>query len=287
MTGFGKSEITIDGTPCSIEARCVNGRYLELSTRMPKEWTDKEGMIRELVREHIKRGSLSIFIRTEGTPRNTSTQVDVLAAQTIIASLRHLKNELGLSGEVEIGHLVHFPAIFQATSESSERPDIWPDLKRGLVEALVTLNTMRDREGEELAKDLNGRLDGMGKGLAEVEQRSIARIPHERQRLHERVLQVIDEASIDSQRMSLEIVLLAEKLDIAEECVRLRSHIKHFRQYMADDVQAGRKLNFLLQEMNREINTIGSKSNDADIACIVIGMKEELERMREQIQNVE
>lgn len=287
MTGYGKSEFLIDGTQCTIEARCVNGRYLELSTRIPKEWSDKEGLIRETVRENVTRGSLNIFIRQEERGQQQAVQVDTEVARSFVEALRKLKAELGLDGSVSVDQLVHFPAIFQAPPDTTERPDVWSDLKKGLVDALVAMTAMRDKEGAELAKDLHGRLDAIEQGLADVEIRSAARIPHERERLRDRVKQVIDEASIDDQRMNLEIVLLAEKLDVTEECVRLRSHMKHFRQYMADDVQSGRKLNFLLQEMNREVNTIGSKTNDADIARVVVGMKEELERMREQVQNVE
>lgn len=287
MTGYGKSEILIEGSPCTIEARCVNGRYLELSTRIPKEWSDKEGLIRETVRENVTRGSLNIFIRQEEKGSQQAVQVDTEVARSFVEALRRLKSELGLEGDVSVDHLVHFPAIFQAPPDTGDHPDVWPDLKKGLVEALVAMTAMRDKEGDELAKDLHGRLDAIETGLIDVEQRSAARIPQERERLRERVKQVIDEASIDDLRMNLEITLLAEKLDVTEECVRLRSHMKHFRQYMADDAQAGRKLNFLLQEMNREVNTIGSKTNDADIARVVVGMKEELERMREQIQNVE
>jgi len=287
MTGYGKSEIVVDGSLCTIEGRCVNGRYLELSSKMPKEWSDKEAMIRETVREHISRGSLSIFIRSEEKSTKQVAKVDAQVARAVVEALRMLKSELDLAGEVEIGHLVHFPAIFQVPTDSTDRPDVWPELKQGLLQMLAALNQMRDKEGADLALDLNNRLDGMEAGLLDVEERSSARIPLERDRLRERVKQVIDESTIDNQRMSLEIILLAEKLDIAEECVRLRSHIKNFREYMKDEAQAGRKLNFLLQEMNREINTIGSKSNDADIARVVISMKEDLERMREQIQNVE
>lgn len=287
MTGYGKSEIMIQGIECTIEAKCVNGRYLELSTRIPKEWSDKEGLVRETVRELVTRGSLNIYVRLEDKGAQQTVQVDAQVARSYVEALRGLQTELGLSGEVAIGDLVRFPAIFQAPPDNAERPDTWPDLRKGIVEALTALNAMRDREGAELAKDFQNRLSAIEEGLTDVEQRSALRVPQERERLRERVRQVIDEGSIDDLRMNLEITLLAEKLDIVEECVRLKSHIKHYRQYMADDSQAGRKLNFLLQEMNREVNTIGSKCNDAAIALVVIGMKEELERMREQVQNVE
>jgi uncharacterized protein (TIGR00255 family) len=182
---------------------------------------------------------------------------------------------------------VHFPGIFQPADAASEDVDVWPVLQSGIIDALHALNAMRDKEGAELARDLEQRLEMMMQSITTVEQMSIARIDTERVRLRERVRQLVEDAIVDEQRLQLEIVLLSEKLDVTEECVRLRSHIKHFRQYMSSDEKAGRKLNFLLQEMNREINTIGSKCNHADIAVIVVGVKEELERMREQVQNVE
>lgn len=287
MTGYGKAEVDILGTACTIEARCVNGRYLELSTKLPREWSDKEGQIRETVREHVTRGSLTMFVRRAESAQAGSVGLNIEAAREYIASLQRIQQETGLPGEVRIEHLVHFPGIFQPADAASEDVDVWPVLQSGIIDALHALNAMRDKEGAELARDLEQRLEMMMQSITTVEQMSIARIDTERVRLRERVRQLVEDAIVDEQRLQLEIVLLSEKLDVTEECVRLRSHIKHFRQYMSSDEKAGRKLNFLLQEMNREINTIGSKCNHADIAVIVVGVKEELERMREQVQNVE
>ncbi len=239
------------------------------------------------MREHVVRGSLNIYIRADERTASESVRVDTATATAYVQALRDLQATLGLAGEVRVDHLVHFPAIFNAPTVSEDTDGVWPALRDGLVAALAALNDMRLREGGELARDLGNRLDAIETGLLEVERRSAERIPAERERLRERVRQVIDDAAVDEARLALEITLLADKLDVAEECVRLRSHMKHFRQYMTDETQAGRKLNFLLQEMNREVNTIGSKTNDADIARVVVGMKEELERMREQVQNVE
>lgn len=287
MTGYGKAEVDILGTACTIEARCVNGRYLELSTKLPREWSDKEGQIRETVREHVTRGSLTMFVRRAESVQAGSVGLNIDTAREYIASLHRIQQETGLPGEVRIEHLVHFPGIFQPADVASDDADVWPALQSGIIDALHALNAMRDKEGAELARDLEQRLEMMLQSISTVEQMSLSRIDTERVRLRERVRQLVEDAIVDEQRLQLEIVLLSEKLDVTEECVRLRSHIKHFRQYMSADEKAGRKLNFLLQEMNREINTIGSKCNHADIAVIVVGVKEELERMREQVQNVE
>lgn len=287
MTGYGKSECTLDDAPCTIETRSVNGRYLELSVKLPKEYSEHEGRIREVVREHVLRGSVNIYIRREENADTTPMNVDVEAARQYVDALRTIQSELGVTGEVRIEHLTAFPSIFQRPVRAGERPDVWPQLREAIVQALTAMNAMRDMEGKDLATDLTTRCQTIATSLEVVEGRSKERIPAERERLRERVRQLLDERSIDEARLSLEIVLLSEKLDITEECVRLRSHIKHFQQYMAAEQQPGRKLNFLVQEMNREINTIGSKCNDADIAVLVVTMKEELERIREQIQNVE
>jgi len=287
MTGYGKSECMLDDAPCTIEARSVNGRYLELSVKLPKEYSEHEGRIREVVREHVLRGSVNLYIRREELAESAPMNVDVEAARQYVDALRTIQSELGVSGEVRIEHLTAFPSIFQRPIRPGERPDVWPTLREAIVQALTAMNAMRDMEGKDLTRDLVSRCETIAAALDVVEVRSKERIPAERERLRERVRQILDEQSIDESRLSLEIVLLSEKLDITEECVRLRSHIKHFQQYMATEQQPGRKLNFLVQEMNREINTIGSKCNDADIAVTVVTMKEELERIREQIQNVE
>lgn len=287
MTGYGKSECVLDGAPCTIEARSVNGRYLELSVKLPKEYAEHEGRIREVVRENVLRGSVNLFIRRDELYEVSPLNVDVEAARHYVEALRTIQSELGVGGEVRIEHLTAFPSIFQRPTPAGDRPDQWPELRETILAALRAMNAMRDMEGKDLTRDLNQRCEIIASALDLVEQRSSARIPAERDRLRERVRQVLDERTVDESRLMLEIVLLSEKLDITEECVRLRSHINHFRRYMSTEQQPGRKLNFLVQEMNREINTIGSKCNDADIAVTVVTMKEELERIREQIQNVE
>ncbi len=287
MTGYGKAEVEILGSTCTIEARCVNGRYLELSTKIPREWSDKEGQMRETVREHVTRGSLTISVRRADSAQTAEIGANLAVAAAYVQALNTIKDELALSGQVTIEHIAALPGVFQPDTETQAETDVWPELQSGLIEALHALNAMRDKEGAELCRDLDERLTLMLSSIDVVEQMSVSRIESERIRLRERVRQLVEDSVVDEQRLQLEIILLSEKLDVTEECVRLRSHIKHFRQYMSGDEKAGRKLNFLLQEMNREINTIGSKCNHAEIAVIVVGVKEELERMREQVQNVE
>jgi uncharacterized protein (TIGR00255 family) len=233
MTGYGKSECMLDDAPCTVEARSVNGRYLELSVKLPKEYSEHEGRIREVVREHVLRGSVNLYIRREDLAEITPLNVDVEAARHYVDALRTIQAELGVGGEVRIEHLTVFPSIFQRPLRSAERPDVWPSLKEAVVQALTAMNSMRDMEGKDLSRDLVTRCETIASALEIVEKRSLERIPAERERLRERVRQILDENAIDESRLSLEIVLLSEKLDITEECVRLRSHIKHFQQYMA------------------------------------------------------
>lgn len=287
MTGYGKAEAVVDGTSTTVEVRSVNGRYLELSCRLPKEWAEHESPLRDAVRQSITRGSVNVFVRREDVVGQQALFVDEALAAAYVEQLRKLKAALGLVGDVSIDTVAAYQPIFQGEAPASENEDRWSELKTVADQALAALNTMREREGLEMGKDLDMRLQSIAAGLIEVEQRSLERIPAERERLRERIRQVIDDENLDEQRLALEITLLADKLDVSEECVRLRSHIKHFTDDMRSGGAIGRKLNFQLQEMNREVNTIGSKTNDADIARIVVGMKEELERMREQVQNIE
>jgi uncharacterized protein (TIGR00255 family) len=254
---------------------------------MPREWADKESRIRELVRAHVSRGSVTVAIRRDEVRSERSVCANIEQARAYVDALQRIQDELGLPGAVTIEHLSRFPDVFTPPAQEKDDEETWNQLQAGLLEALEALNTMRDREGAELANDLTARMNLIEQGLATIEVSSAERLIQERTRLRERVAQILGDVQIDEQRIAMEIVLLSDKLDITEECVRLRSHIKHVRQYMISNEHAGRKLNFMLQEMNREVNTIGSKSNHADIAVIVVSMKEELERMREQVQNVE
>lgn len=286
MTGYGRAEGIVRSQPCTVELRSVNGRFLELNCRMPKAWADKEQLLRELLRERIGRGSISLTVRLEDAAATSTVALNVDLAKNLVERLRSLRNELGLSGDVSIHDILLIPSILQGAPDNEGTDDVWPEVSHLVNAAIDSLTEMRDKEGAELQRDFDSRLSGLEQAIDVVATMSSGRIPVERERLRERVAQLMSDG-VDEQRLQLEIVLLAEKLDVSEEVTRLQSHIKFFRENMNTTKSAGRKLNFLLQEMNREVNTIGSKCNDAEIARIVVGMKEEMERMREQIQNVE
>lgn len=287
MTGYGRGEGMVGGRSTTIELRSVNGRHFEPTIRLPKEWSDKEQQIRECVKGFIERGSVGVYIRAADADGSENVALNIAAAKDYIAALGSLKESFNLEGEVTLDIVTRNQSLFTAVEDETEKPDVWTELKIVLESAATAMNTMRQREGDELFADLEMRISTIEQELEKVMVHAEGRTEIERQRLTERVQALIGDAELDQNRLNMEIVLIAEKYDTTEECVRLRSHLKFFREYMNSKEVAGRKLNFLLQEIHREINTIGSKSNDADIALVVVKMKEEQERLREQVQNIE
>jgi uncharacterized protein (TIGR00255 family) len=228
-------------------------------------------------------------VTLEEEPDGTApVTVNKVAAKTYIKLLNELRKAAKIREKVRLEHLLKFSEVFEVPREDQSDERQWAVVEGVLRKALDGFNLMRRNEGSELAKDLDRRIRWMAVTVDKIEELSRARIPEERKRLHERIAQLLDEKSVvDQNRLELEIALLADKLDVTEECVRFRSHTKFFLEAMASADSAGRKLNFLVQEINREANTIGSKTNDSEIAHLVVQMKEELEKVREQLQNIE
>jgi uncharacterized protein (TIGR00255 family) len=287
MTGYGRAEGQVGGRSTTVEIRSVNGRHFEPTIRLPKDWSDKEQLIRECLKGFIERGSVGVYIRVADSDATESVALNLTTAKEYIQALNTLKETFGLDGDVTLDIVSRNQSIFSPAEDDSEKPDIWVELKEVVVSAANAMNIMRQREGDELFADLEMRIASIENELEKVIHHAQGRPEIERQRLTERVQMLIGDAELDQNRLNMEIVLIAEKYDTTEECVRLKSHLKFFREYMRNNEVAGRKLNFLLQEIHREINTIGSKSNDAEIALVVVKMKEEQERLREQVQNIE
>ena len=214
--------------------------------------------------------------------------MNTAAAKSYFKLLNEIRKSVKIREQVKLEHLLTFSEVLEPVGEEETDEREWELVQETVRQALENLNTMRSQEGSELAKDLEKRIHRMEETLNEVEKLSKERIPEERKNLHERIAQLVeDKFVIDQNRLELEIALMVDKLDITEECVRYRSHNKFFLEALNKNEAAGRKLNFLVQEMNREANTIGSKSSDAAIAHMIIGLKEELEKIREQLQNIE
>ena len=288
MTGFGKGEASSKGVTFSVELRSVNNRFLEISTRAPKTISQRENEIKEIVRSKIARGKISLSATKEDESDNElPISVDKKRAKEIHAVLEQLRKSTKIKEPVKLEHLLHFSEIFE-TKEVEEDETEWKVFQAALTKAVGSLKTMREKEGAELARDSKERVQKINKHIDTVEVLSKKRIPEERKRLLEKVAQLVEDKSIiNNQRLELEIAILSEKLDVTEECVRFRSHNKFFLEALQSKESEGRKLNFLIQEMGREANTIGSKCNDVEIAHIVVGIKEELEKIREQLQNFE
>lgn len=289
MTGFGRSEVTQNGITASVEIRCVNSRFLEVTTRMPRTLSQREKEIKDLARTYVNRGGLTITITLdEEDDGQAPLSVNTSAAKAYLKLLNELRKVTKIKEKVRLEHLLKFSEVFEAPTEEETDERLWTVVVDALHAALKDFNTMRRNEGSELAKDLEKRIVWIEETVNQIEALSKLRIPEERKKLEERIaLLVADKNIIDQNRLELEVALLADKLDVTEECVRFRSHNKFFLEAMASEESAGRKLNFLVQEINREANTIGSKTNDATIAHLVVRMKEELEKVREQLQNIE
>jgi uncharacterized protein (TIGR00255 family) len=289
MTGFGRAEVAKRGITASVEVRGVNSRYLDVTTRLPRLLSQREKDIKEIVRGCVNRGNLVVSVSVEEeSDAIAPVAVNKLAAKAYIKLLNDLRKAAKIKEKVRLEHLLKFSEVFEVPKDEQSDEQEWSVVEEALRSALDGFNTMRRNEGGELAKDLQRRIQWLNETVEKIERMSRERIPEERKRLHERIAQLVEDKSIiDQNRLELEIALLADKLDVTEECVRFRSHTKFFLETIANSDSAGRKLNFLVQEINREANTIGSKTNDAEIGHLVVQMKEEVEKIREQLQNIE
>lgn len=288
MTGFGRGEATVQGLTATVELRSVNSRFLEVSSRLPRSLSLRENEIKEILRRQIVRGKISVVVSLERNNGETAAlRINVSTARAYYRLLSDLKKALRVRETIKLEHLLQFSDILEQEEGVSADDAEWDVVHQALDAALVGFQQMRHQEGEELAVDFRARIALLTKHLEEVEALSRGQVPRERERLRERIRQLMETEKVDEGRLELEIVLLADRLDVTEECVRFRSHNKFFLEALKGEEAAGRRLNFLVQEMNREINTIGSKSSAQEIAHLVVGMKEELEKVREQLQNVE
>jgi uncharacterized protein (TIGR00255 family) len=289
MTGFGRAEISKNGITVSTEVRSVNSRYLDLTLRLPRNFSQREKELKDIVRTFLNRGNLNIIIKiVQDADEIVPLKVNKAAAKSYFKLISEIRKTVKLRDPVKLEHLLAFSDVLEPVDEEETDETEWELMQESVRQALQNLNAMRAQEGCELAADLEKRVRGIDNTLNEVERLSKERIPEERKNLQERIAELAkDKFVIDQNRLELEIALLVDKLDVTEECVRFRSHNKYFLEALNKNEAAGRKLNFLVQEMNREANTIGSKSSDATIAHLVIGLKEELEKIREQLQNIE
>ncbi|MBI5267920.1 MAG: YicC family protein [candidate division Zixibacteria bacterium] len=286
MTGFGRARLSSPLGQITVELSSVNNRFLELSVRMPRAFAALEPQVRELVSGSVGRGKVTINVDLALEKGSATTHVDKTAARAVHRELNALKKELKLAGDISVSDLLAFEEVFASGREEIDTDKAWPVLKRALEKGVERLVHMRETEGAALARDMQARLKVMEKAIAKIESSTKNSVEIYAAKLARRVKELMAEP-VDSRRLEEEIAIFAERTDIAEECTRFRSHLDQYRAALSQKDAAGRKLNFILQEMNREVNTIGSKSADFSIAGHVISLKEELEKLREQVQNIE
>lgn len=288
MTGYGRGEHSQEGLRVTVELRSVNRKQAEVQTRLPRELDALETRIREEINRTVSRGRVECQVVLERPETRTGAAIDRTVAAAYAVELKSLALELGLTGGVSVEALLRCPGVVDARETSLDPETAWPWVEPAFRRAVTAFNAMRDREGTAMCSDLTGRIDGLRAGVGRIRTHA----PEVQRRFREQLLQRIRAAGLegvaaDDERVLKEVVFFADRSDISEELARLDSHFVQFEDCARASEPVGRKLDFLAQEMNREVNTIGSKANDALISSDVVLLKTELERFREQAQNVE
>jgi len=287
MTGFGAGEGAAGGGRLRMEIRTVNHRFFNLSAKLPGDLAPLEPELRERLRRDLERGHISLSVRwVEAPAHETGLALNIERARLVVARLRELQTSLGLAGEVTLDLVAGQPQVLQADGTEASVVT-WAELEPIAVAAIAECKAMRNREGAALGAELAHRLDQLEAAARRIGERAPLRVTRERDRLQASVAELLAGRQADPDRLAQEIAFLADKLDITEELVRFASHIAACRAALAGDAPAGKQLGFLAQELGREINTMGSKANDAGIVHDVILMKGELEKFREQLENLE
>lgn len=288
MTGYGRSEAALNGHSIVVELRSVNNRYLDCNVRLPRVYACAEEAVLSQVKQGVSRGKVDVMVTVDALGGEA---VKVTLNQSVAAgylqALEEMSQRYGLKNDVSLSLLSRFPDVFRVEKAPENLEQLTEDIRSVTSAAVADFNAMRQREGQRLAEDLLSRLDTLERLTCQVEARSPETVEAYRQRLTARLQEVLADRQIDESRILAEAAIYADKVAVAEETVRLHSHIGQFRDMVAGGGVIGRKLDFLIQEMNRETNTTGSKCNDLELSTIVVDMKAELEKIREQVQNVE
>ena len=289
MTGFGASAGLVEGVQFAIEARSVNNRYLKVTAKLPEIWSAMETEVERLVRDRIRRGTITLRVRMRLPEDKAAHRVNVAALKSYVEQLKMLETEANPTMHIDLASVMQLPGV----CEPPPADELCEATREGLMDlasqALDQLVQMRDQEGKALSDELLGQCDEVSTGLEVVRQRAGRVVKDYQQRLADRVSELVNEArvQIDSDTLAREVAIFAERSDIAEEIARLTGHIDQFRKAAEGSVPAGRKLEFIAQEMLREANTIASKANDPEIAQTVVAMKTAIDRIKEQVANVE
>lgn len=288
MTGFGRGHKLLNGRDITVEIRAVNHRYYEFSARIPRSLGFAEEKLKSMLQGRISRGKVEVSVQvcnTEAADEKITINKEIV--REYVDALRSVWEEFSLNDDLALSNILRIPDAFTVVKTETDEEQLWQDIKAAAEEALERFISMRETEGERMTRDIASRLDRIEKWVGIIENRSPAIVEEYRKRLYDKMCEVLNSANIDESRILMEAGIFSEKTAVDEETVRLRSHIAQFRTMLESGEPVGRKLDFLVQEMNRETNTIGSKVQDIEVTRIVVDQKSEIEKIREQIQNIE
>ena len=288
MTGYGRAQQLIGNKEITVEIRSVNHRFLEYSSRVPRAYSYLEDRLKNLVKASVSRGKVDVSLSIQ-TVSGTDSQVVINhdLARSYLEALKSLAEDLQIKNDITVSQMTRFSDIFTVLRVADDEEEMWSAVEQVAQEAINNFVAMRLVEGKKMEQDLLYRLDLIEQMVKKVEELSPKTVENYSKRLHARLQEVLQNNALDEQRIITEVAIFAEKIAVAEETVRLGSHVHQFRQILASNEPVGRKLDFLVQEFNREANTIGSKAQDLEIARVVVDLKSEIEKIREQIQNIE
>jgi len=289
MTGFGRGSATENSMQVTVEIKTVNSRYLDISSRLPGLLTDKELDLKNIIQQSVQRGKVTVTVyldRSETGRPSVTFSADLVKGYGKM--LEEVKFIAGINEPVTLKDLTSFNDIFIRRPEDEQTIErAWELTRQATSDALDTLQSMRTDEGGQLKRELGTQIDRIEGQLATISQLGRNRAPETMKRYRERIAELLQEHSVNTDRLEQEIAILVDKMDIQEEVIRLQSHLKFFREALESTDPVGRRLNFLCQEINRELNTIGSKANETDISHLIVQSKEHLEQIREQVQNIQ
>jgi len=288
MTGFGRSEIKNGRFEITVEIRSLNNRYLDIGIRLPKSLNTYEYLLKELIKKKILRGKLTVLVNFKSLAlENGSFQINQETVKFYHQLLEKIKDQTGINDEIKLNHLLQFKELIEPEDTSSQDEEAEQILKETFDEALKNLDAMRKQEADNICKDIYSRLEVIKSTLSSISAKAKNSSKLELDKLYSRLQERISKNEVDRDRLELELAIIADRVDVTEECIRLSSHLDLFKNVLDTKKEVGKQLTFLLQEMHRETNTIGSKTSDISISHEMIHLKEEIEKIREQIQNLE
>lgn len=288
MTGFGREQGVVEGYEILVEIRSVNHRYFEYSSRLPRSFSYLDEKLKSFVSERVSRGKVEVSVtisKTEGVEAEIEVNQEI--ASGYVNALRNANIKLGLNDDLSLSDITRFPDVFKIQKVQDDEEVVWNAVKQICFEALNRFINMRETEGQKMYEDISSRLDFIEEKTNEIEKISPLISESYKNRLYSKIKETLEDRDIDEQRVLTEVAIFSDKIAVDEETVRLHSHVSQLRELINSSEPVGRKLDFLVQELNREVNTIGSKAQDLSVTKTVVELKSEIEKIREQIQNIE